>query len=538
MTEIHYRSTQTHKAFLLGTKGLVYLLLGLFCGFFIYCVSQRLGYPFELEWLEGEMLCHAIRLLEGQRVYAPPATEFIAEIYPPVYYLVVAALCKILGVGFVTPRIVSVAACLGILVVLYRIGVKESGRQSIGLITGGFFLSFYHIHGSWYDIGRLDMLLFFLLLCGCFLLAYYNRQVWSWPCALLLLSLACYTKQSALIYLPFIGLYLFLVDKKKAVIFMGSLGLVLAVVFAGANMFSDGWFAVYTILNPFRYSERLSDPSVQLYVDMFADMERMLLYEIRYEIFYKLPIFFTIITAFLIARVVSVKKISTVSLWEFTAIPAAIAYFMIRPHAGSEKNDFIYLTLWGCIILGLLLKRLAQDTTSDKKNILQITAYGLLGVQLLLQLYNPKELVPLPGSVEKGRELITKMRNLPGEVYFPYHSMYGVMAGKQMIFNAGAFWGYQITSADGWQPADLIEKINRKFFSAIIVDEKVFFTHLGQKNEFDVIQSLVSAGEPLSRTIADNYQPGEKIVYRNENEFRNVTGFMTRPDLILIPKEP
>ena len=42
-------------------------------------------------------------------------------------------------------------------------------------------------------------------------------------------------------------------------------------------------------------------------------------------------------------RILTLKKSSRVSMWEVTALPAIISYFSIRPHLGSEKNDFMYL---------------------------------------------------------------------------------------------------------------------------------------------------------------------------------------------------
>ncbi len=31
--------------------------------------SGRIGYPFDLEWMEGGMLLHGLRVMEGQLVY-------------------------------------------------------------------------------------------------------------------------------------------------------------------------------------------------------------------------------------------------------------------------------------------------------------------------------------------------------------------------------------------------------------------------------------------------------------------------------------
>ena len=158
-------------------KAPVYILLIFFLGFSFYCISQRLTYPFELEWIENEMVAHGMMLAQGHRIYSAPATEFIAEIYPPGYYLVIAVFFKLFNtVNFFIPRLISAAALVGILILLYRIMIKEGGAQSIGLLVSGFFLSFYEIHGTWFDLARADMLLYVLLLLGCYVLAYGERR--------------------------------------------------------------------------------------------------------------------------------------------------------------------------------------------------------------------------------------------------------------------------------------------------------------------------------------------------------------------------
>ena len=145
----------------------VFILLAVFLGFFLYCIAQRLPYPFELEWIENEMVSHGMVLAQQHRIYPAPSTEFIAELYPPVYYLFIALFFKLFDtVNFLIPRLISVAALAVILALLYRIMIKEGGSKSIGLLVSGFFLSFYEIHGTWYDLARADMLLYALLLLG------------------------------------------------------------------------------------------------------------------------------------------------------------------------------------------------------------------------------------------------------------------------------------------------------------------------------------------------------------------------------------
>ena len=124
------------------------------------------------------MICHGLQLLQGLPVYGPPSSQFIAEIYPPVYYYVIAAVFKLAGsVSFPLLRLVSVMSLAGILVLLYRSIRREEGSRATALLACGFFISFYEIHGPWYDVGRVDMLFFFFIVSGLYALAYARNRL-------------------------------------------------------------------------------------------------------------------------------------------------------------------------------------------------------------------------------------------------------------------------------------------------------------------------------------------------------------------------
>jgi len=225
-----------------------------------------------------------------------------------------------------------------------------------------------------------------------------------------------------------------------------------------------------------------------------------------------------------------------VSIWELTALPAVISYFSIRPHLGSEKNDFMYLTLWGCLLLGFLLIRLAAACREDMRQGIQTVLYLLLAGQLALQLYNPQKLVPAPGSTEKGHEIMSRIRSMPGPVYLTYHSYYGIMAGKEKIMNGGAYWAWQILGKETYLPAELIEKIRRKYFAAIIVDDRASMTAKGDRVFLDNWKLFMTSGDEVAKAAGQFYQPGGRLPYADDDVFRNTTGLQSRPKLILVPR--
>ena len=49
--------------------------------------AWRVGFPLELEWMEGGMLHQARRIQLGQSPYPPPSADYVPFLYTPLYSL-------------------------------------------------------------------------------------------------------------------------------------------------------------------------------------------------------------------------------------------------------------------------------------------------------------------------------------------------------------------------------------------------------------------------------------------------------------------
>ena len=78
----------------------------------------RLSYPLDLEWMEGGVLTHALRLGRGQPLYAEPSVDFVNFLYTPLYPAVLCVLSKVFGLSYILGRAVSILAFSGALVFL------------------------------------------------------------------------------------------------------------------------------------------------------------------------------------------------------------------------------------------------------------------------------------------------------------------------------------------------------------------------------------------------------------------------------------
>ncbi len=81
----------------------------------------------------------------------------------------------------------------------------------------------------------------------------------------------------------------------------------------------------------------------------------------------------------------------------------------------------------------------------------------------------------------------------------------------------------------------MIEKIRRKYFAAIIVDDQAYMTAKGDRVFIDNLKMFMTSGDEVANAIQQHYQPGGRLPYASD-EFLCTTGLYTRPELILVPK--
>lgn len=140
------------------------LLFGAVLYILVYiCVAYyRLQYSFELEWIEGSMVDHVQRIVNGRSIYVAPSFRFVPSFYPPLYFYVSAGVSAILGGGFLPLRLVSLVASWVSFGVIAAIVQEETHHWQIALLSAGLFAATFRATGAWLDIARVDSL--FLLL--------------------------------------------------------------------------------------------------------------------------------------------------------------------------------------------------------------------------------------------------------------------------------------------------------------------------------------------------------------------------------------
>lgn len=184
----------------------VLALTGLWVAVLAVGFALRIGFPLELEWMEGGSLHQALRLQQGLAIYPAPSAEFVPFLYTPLYPALLAALGWLLPLDLALGRAVSVLAAAAVGAGLWRLVGREGKPRAhqaaaLGLWCAGYVFSF-----RWYDVARADSLFLALLLWGLLLLRDARGRPRRAALAGLLVALAFWTKQTAAVFVLASGL--------------------------------------------------------------------------------------------------------------------------------------------------------------------------------------------------------------------------------------------------------------------------------------------------------------------------------------------
>ncbi len=215
---------------------------------FVYGVAHRLGYPFEVEWMEGAMVDHASRIANGLPLYCEPGPEHVPFLYAPLLFWLGGAAMALGCDGLFALRLIATAASLGAALLIGHWVRRETGRRLPGLVASGLFLAGYGWLAWWYDLARNDGL-FVMAMLGCgYQLRYGGARRWLWAAALA--TAAFLAKQSALMWLPavFVGALCF--DWRQALRFVLAAAAGIGSAVLAMHLASDGWSTFYLFEMP------------------------------------------------------------------------------------------------------------------------------------------------------------------------------------------------------------------------------------------------------------------------------------------------
>jgi hypothetical protein len=197
--------------------------------------ALRIGFPLELEWMEGGVLHQARRFMHGEPIYPPPSEAFVPFLYTPLYAITLGTLGHVFGIGYGLGRAVSIVSWIAIGLALHRAVLREGKSKTHALVTVGLWCSGYVFAFRWVDLARPDTMFLALAIWALVLL----RESWGdWKKAALaglLMALAFWTKQTAAILIIASGIAALLVAPRQVWAYAG----VIAIVDGGGMLLFD-----------------------------------------------------------------------------------------------------------------------------------------------------------------------------------------------------------------------------------------------------------------------------------------------------------
>jgi hypothetical protein len=387
--------------------GLLYTL------FFLFVAAKRLMYPYEVEWNEGAILDHALRVVDGKPLYTAPSLAFASFVYTPLYYYITALILKVGGVGLWAGRLISIVSTIFTAYLIRQILWKETANSVLSLLGAMLFLAFYHATGFFYDIVRMDALATMLAISSIYSALYIRRgEVF----AAILIVLAYLTKQQMIAFWPALVVGLLIIDRHRAIIFVAiSLALVTAAHIL-LNWTSNGWYAFYTSTIPGIKAKKLFSWSdaIQFFPrDFFgafgiASIAILTMFALRTKRFLQ-----------------QTRRMIAIGLCYLAAIGSGA---LSMGNSGGYVNVLIPLAVLSSVLLPIAARHLSEDFLRRP----QLAAWLLL-LQFASLAYNPLRetmLIPGDGDRQAGDQLIASIGAIPGDIWIPFHGYLSHIAGK------------------------------------------------------------------------------------------------------------
>ena len=480
-------------------------------GLLLYIFFARLGYPFDLEWMEGGMLCHALRLMEGRPLYAPPDADFISYLYTPLYPALLAALGKVVGLSYGLGRLVSVLSFVGVLALGARAVWREAGgREGLlwGVAAAGLCAASFQHTGAWYDLVRNDSLYLLLVTAGLYTLRYHHRRWVTLAGASVLLGLAFLAKQTASLFIVYSGIALLVINWRRLPVHVALVAVVAGGTVLLWNHLSDGWFWRYTFemhQGHDLYWERVWPETELKLLGFFPAVGGALgLWVLAAP------------AAWIAGRRVPPEDRSLL-FWLGVALVgvavSAVGFATQWAVANAYIPGLVFPSIFAAMVGASLAGRWRTGRLRWVSAGLALVVAGGLTWQMLAGLYAPRGHLPTAQDRQRGADLVALLRGVKGPVLMPYHPYYPVLAGKrpgypQMGVNDVTRAGYPF-------PADIIGRITKRYYAAIILDNP-------PRGRYDFI-----FGEyKLDRYFRWNEVP------------KVVTGYEVRPTYLFVRKGP
>ncbi|MCX7737664.1 MAG: glycosyltransferase family 39 protein [Candidatus Kapabacteria bacterium] len=484
------------KNVLITLQALLIIISSYYILVFLFISIQRVGYPYELEMMEGGMLENAIRLNEGKPLYTEPTLDYIPFIYPPMYSFISVFSIKIFGENFFSLRLISLTSIILTFLIIFLFVRKETGNTIFALGSAGLFAGFYQITAFWFDLARVDSLFLLFIILSLYVLRF-NDKIYGLILSAIFAIFAFLTKQSTLMILLPISIYLILNYKFKSLYFILTFAFGILLTTIIFNYYTNGWYSFWVFELPSSHEWNF----------------KYLLSFWSYDVFKHSSLIF-IMSLLWIILLSKEKEQRIVYFYMCLMIGVLISAWLQRLHLGGYVNANIPFYAFFSIIfpLALLFFDKKLKTLYHQNNLFSIIIYVIILSQLLTLNYNPSKAIPSEADRIAGDKIVKKIKEIEGNVYIPNHGYLCRYAGKKNFAHWVGYLDVMISKSEIKYKLEneLKNKLENKYFSAIIINED--FSHY---------------------LIDEYYKKSENVFV--EDAFFTISQ-KTRPQYIYIPK--
>jgi hypothetical protein len=462
-----------------GALGWLFLLLLLLqFGLFLAHSLAVLGHQGEAMYGEGILLNQVRLLSQGIPIYkAADQYPYTVAIYTPTYYLLMAALTKVIGLSLVAGRLVSLCAAFSIGCMIYAIVHKSSGRSFLALCAALIFFSFPPVR-HWAALFRPDVLATALSLAGIFLLSRQPKRLYL---AGSLFVVAFLTKQSYLAG-PLAAILFVLSDDWRAGLKLAAWTMTLAAVsLVGFQILTDGWFLFDIVVlnaNPVRLNRVL------------AGLLAIFIFQIPY---------FGVIMGYFRPGWSRAERLFLCYLL------ATLLHILAISKRGSAPNYFLEPQAALSIVSGLALNWLIFEKRlpSLHRGLWNRLAFAGLVYLSVVAIFSCGDVLSIADTTSRTsvpRRVAKVIENVPGPVLSD-DTVVVVKAGKPVVFEPYLF---SLLAEEGkWDPELLITRIRGQEFDLLILRRR-----LSQP------PPLYQDGEFWHRDIWDSMRSNYRMAYQ------------------------
>jgi hypothetical protein len=459
-------------------------------GLLIQAIAGRVAYPYDLEWMEGGMLHHALRIRLGQGIYVPPSADFIPYLYTPLYPTLLALFGGPAGPSYLLGRAVSIAGLVGIagtaFATLLVVPQRPRGPALAGAALAlGLFAACYPFVEGWYDLVRADTLFLFMVTAGIAGLPHWARSDGGLvghgkvAAGAALMALAFFCKQTGVLYVAFGGVIVMLANWRRAptyIVMTGALGL------GGSWALSQvtrGWFWIYV-------SE----------VHRAHDFNMPRFYASFRHILWHFPHASAVIAAVLVLVAITAWRrglppaarpfLLWTSAYAVSTVVGAVGWATEFAHF----NAYMPALLHGALAAGAAVPAAhacARALWGPRRGagafatVFAIAAAVPLAASSALARWQPRSFIPTDADVAAGDRLIRRIRAIDGDVWIPSHPWYAALAGKTPhvhrmgIKDVTTRQPGTVEGSVAGLVAGLDEALRRHQFAAVVLDNRDTF---------------------------------------------------------------